>query len=90
MNGQRVFKLTNDLHNTVAIVKLSGESNELSRHQARRIRLSLCGPTGCTCGGPLGVRGPQAEATVAMETWNHCAPRYVLVPNSAVASPNIL
>ena len=75
----RKFKLTNDFHNTEAIVEAPALPHELSRHQARRVRRRLCPSADCKCGGVLGLRGPQQDALIQQETWNGTARRYTLV-----------
>jgi len=52
-------KLYNDFHNTEVTLRVSDLPVTLSSNQIRRARKELCGVDGCTCGGPLGERGPQ-------------------------------
>ena len=51
--------LHNDFHRTRVDLRITLPDGILSARQARRARRVLCGITGCTCSGPLGIRGPQ-------------------------------
>lgn len=51
------YTIRNSFHNTEARVRTM--TGELSPSQIRRVRNTLCGAAGCTCGGNLGERGPQ-------------------------------
>lgn len=48
--------LRNDYHNTTYSLRVHGP---LSPQQIIRCRKALCGVASCSCGGPLGERGPQ-------------------------------
>ena len=50
--------IRNDFHGT-AVRLFAHIGDELSEAQIRRSRRVLCGIANCTCGGPLGERGPQ-------------------------------
>jgi len=50
--------VTNDFHGTKVFLR-ADVGDELSPSQIRRSRAALCGISGCTCGGPIGERGPQ-------------------------------
>lgn len=54
----QTFTITNDFHNTSAVVRVD-DSGVLSDRQRRRVRKVLCGIDGCTCGGELSERGQQ-------------------------------
>lgn len=51
--------IQNDFHHTEATVYLECLPAELTERHVRRIRRTLCGIEGCTCGGALSERGPQ-------------------------------
>lgn len=64
--------LTNDFHNTAAIVRVTpresthyGLMADLSRAQTRRAEKKLCGMSDCSCSGALGTRGKQKD----LESW---------------------
>lgn len=59
--------LRNDFHGSEVTLR-AGAGQELSLSQILRARRTLCGITGCTCGGNLGERGPQ---DVKVETIGH-------------------
>jgi len=48
----------NDFHDSSVTLKAT-IGDELSPSQIRRSQRELCGIGNCTCGGPLGERGPQ-------------------------------
>ena len=48
----------NDFHDSSVTLKAT-IGDELSPSQIRRSQRELCGIANCTCGGPLGERGPQ-------------------------------
>jgi hypothetical protein len=58
--------LANNFHNTETRVRTQvldhGTHHEitLTKSQMSRAAHVLCGIAGCTCGGPAGIRGPQA------------------------------
>lgn len=53
-----MITIRNDFHNTeVSICANIGD--QLTESQTKRARNELCGISGCTCGGPIGERGPQ-------------------------------
>jgi len=64
--NSRAVVLVNDFHSTKATVRTQvlwhGVHCEitLTASQMKRARRILCGIKGCTCGGPGGIRGPQA------------------------------
>lgn len=51
----KMVTLRNNFHNASARVRVG----ELSEATVRRVRKTLCGIKGCTCGDGLGMRGPQ-------------------------------
>ncbi len=51
--------ITNDFHSSAARVRVSSLPADLTPSQIARVRRTLCGIDGCTCGGPLSERGPQ-------------------------------
>jgi len=51
--------LRNEFHGSEVTLRVNSMPCELSASQVRRARNTLCGISGCTCGGPLGERGPQ-------------------------------
>ena len=63
--------LTNDFHNTSAVVRpvaiadgrFAGK-HMITRKTAMRLRNALCGSAGCTCGGNFGERGGAHLAVV--------------------------
>jgi hypothetical protein len=65
INMKTNLTLTNDFHNTSANLRATvlwhGMHCEVSltAHQMKRAARKLCGVTGCTCGGPAGIRGRQ-------------------------------
>lgn len=66
-----MITLRNDFHQTHAPLSKAyaaagpGETQALylSPRVVTRLRRTLCGVTGCTCGDALGCRGPQGTAT---------------------------
>lgn len=56
--------ITNDFHDTEAKVRVASLPANLSRSQIARVRRTLCGISGCTCGGYLSERGPQTVEIV--------------------------
>lgn len=64
-----IYKLTNDFHRTA--VYLRSDNGWLSRAQVQRARHTLCGVSGCTCGGELGERGRQEHAVIDLDTRPH-------------------
>ena len=58
--------IRNDFHGTVARVQV-GASGCLSKSQVNRVRRTLCGCGGCTCGGDLSERGPQQGIEIIEE-----------------------
>ena len=61
-----LITLINDFHSTAANVRTA--DGWLSKGQVKRIRRTLCGIDGCTCGGELGERGAQDYAVVDIDT----------------------
>ena len=62
--------ISNDFHNSQARLQLpaDGTGRILSRAAVLRIRRALCPGWGhCTCGGPLGERGPQSPRLIIEE-----------------------
>ena len=57
--------LRNDFHNSEVTIRAE-RGQELTLSQVLRARRALCGITGCTCGGNLGERGPQAVEVEAI------------------------
>ena len=55
-NIMPMITVRNNFHNTECRQRLRGR--ELSRRQANRCRRTLCGVTGCLCGGIINQRGP--------------------------------
>ena len=53
-----MITLRNDFHNTEVRLRAK-RGDRLTPSQIRRAWETLCGIPGCTCGGPLGERGPQ-------------------------------
>ncbi len=53
----KTVTLENTYHNTMIRARVG----RISRATANRIRRTLCGCQGCTCGGPLGERGAQQQ-----------------------------
>jgi hypothetical protein len=56
------IELINDFHDTAHTVLArhsGGSPYRLTQRQVRRLRETLCGVKGCTCGGYLGERGNQ-------------------------------
>jgi len=51
--------LHNDFHNSKINLRLDPCSQALSKATAQRVRRTLCGVRGCTCGDVLGTRGLQ-------------------------------
>lgn len=54
--------LTNDFHNTEAVLRVNSES--LSPAQVKRAKRLLCGVEGCTCSGEAGERGAQPDVYI--------------------------
>jgi len=48
--------LTNDFHHTSADIRVASLPHRITASQHRRLKATLCGATGCTCGT---IRGPQ-------------------------------
>lgn len=59
VHGIATITLRNDFHNTEVNTRI--RDTRLTRRQLDRIRRSLCGIKGCTCGDSLGSRGPQDD-----------------------------
>ena len=80
------FTLTNDFHNTRALVKVTPSARfhngyELSAHQVRRVRKRLCPCSDCTCGDSLGMRGTQSDVRgVERVSYNNGPAVYTLLP----------
>ena len=53
-----MITITNNLHNTEVSIR-ANIGDELTINQIKRSRMTLCGITGCCCGGALGHRGTQ-------------------------------
>ncbi len=53
-----MITIRNNFHNTEVRLK-ANIGDELTWSQIMRARRELCGIKGCTCGGPVGERGPQ-------------------------------
>lgn len=69
--------IKNDYHNTTAQVRYAGDG-ALSAAVTRRVRATLCGISGCTCGGNLGERGPQDVEIEAIGMHNVNVPRVAI------------
>ncbi len=63
--------LKNNFHSTSVELECSG--GRLSAKQVANARKTLCGVSGCTCGGNAGERGPQRLAD---------GRRFAVVPDS--------
>ena len=68
----------NSFHGT-AVVLRARLGKELTSGQIKKARKELCGVCGCTCGGPIGNRGPQDGFTVEQISVN----RVVLIANDS-------
>ena len=60
-----MITLTNDFHGTQVTLRLQGAF--LSAGQEKKAWKSLCGIKGCTCSGPIGIRGAQTAKIVSQE-----------------------
>lgn len=54
-----MITITNDFHNSSVTLRVN-LGQWLSKSQIQRARNTLCGISGCTCGGNLSERGRQA------------------------------
>ena len=54
--------ITNSIHNTEATVRL--RDGRISRSQIQRLRRTLCGIAGCTCGALSRDGGAEAQAII--------------------------
>lgn len=61
------IKLSNSFHNSETTVSVTTQDGVaiLSQYQVRRVNRALCGVSGCTCSGPLGLRGFQHDVKLA-------------------------
>jgi hypothetical protein len=65
-----IITITNDFHNSEARCRPT-DSGWLTHRQVRRIRRTLCGIDGCTCGGTLSERGRQEYEVCDVDTRPH-------------------
>ena len=60
--------LYNDFHNTSVTLRMKGTYPTES--QVRRAKKTLCGISGCTCSGVMGMRGTQEIKIIGQEYLN--------------------
>ncbi len=53
-----MITIKNNFHNSEISLR-ANVGDELTARQIERSKRELCGMDGCTCGGPVGNRGPQ-------------------------------
>ena len=63
--------LTNDFHGTkCTLVTRENAPTRISETQRKKAKRTLCGMASCTCSGPFGYRGPQADCDGISDQWD--------------------